>query len=89
MSREKTSVTKNKPTLPETGDGKPITASRHEAFGLISSGFLPPADSITKEGSPTWTFENIAVILGCDVDELTALLRGKPPRFTIEPGARH
>ena len=89
MSRAKTSTRKSVSDLPASGEVRPLTERHQQVFGLISSGYLPPADSITKDGEPTWSFENLALIVGCDTDELIKLLKKQHPRFTIETGSRH
>ena len=75
--------------VPKTNETTPISEAERNVFGLISSGYLPLANTVTKDGRPAWHFESLAKIIGCGVEELSALLRSKGARFTIEPGARH
>jgi len=89
MSKIKASVKKKAFVPPAMTETENVGARLQTVYGLISSGHLPPADTVTKDGHPTWSFDNLATILGCDPDELTRLLRNKSARFSIEPGARH
>ncbi|GAB6046793.1 hypothetical protein JCM19379_06160 [Methyloparacoccus murrellii] len=89
MSKAKASVKKTAFVPPALNDASPMAEKLQSIYGLISSGHLPPADTVTKDGQPTWSFDNLACILGCDADELIQLLRSKTARFSIEPGARH
>lgn len=67
----------------------PTSPEAVEAFNLIASGRLPPAQglcAITDE--PTWRLSGIAALLGIDTDALLDHVRSGPPRFAIEPGKR-
>jgi hypothetical protein len=85
MSKTKSS-TKKAASSAKTTETKAMSYPFQQVFALISSGHLPPADTITHDGQPTWSFETLAVILGCDPQDLANLLRGGVARFTVEPG---
>jgi hypothetical protein len=88
-SKQAAKVKRAAPVAPIPNEAKPLGEGLRQVYGLISSGHLPPADTVTKDGKPAWSFENLAVIVGCEVDELARLLSRKPARFSIDPGARH
>ena len=73
----------------EVHEGKPMSEIDRKVYQLISSGFLPSADTVTKDGKPAWTFESIADIAGCREGELAELLRNQGARYRMPSGARH
>jgi hypothetical protein len=73
----------------EVHEGNPISEIDRKVYQLISSGFLPSADTVTKDGKPAWTFESISDIAGCRESELAELLRHKGARYSMPSGARH
>jgi hypothetical protein len=62
-------------------EGEPLDQGVQEIFNLISSGFLPPADTVLKDGQPAWGFNTLAKIIGCEVAELSLLLKRQGARF--------
>ena len=47
-------------------------------FRLISAGYLPPADQMSpQDGSPAWTLESIALMVGLEIETLVGLLSQK------------
>jgi hypothetical protein len=85
MSKTKSS-TKKTASVAKPTETKAMSYPFQQVFAMISSGHLPPADTITHDGQPTWSFETLAVILGCDPHDLANMLRGGAARFTVEPG---
>ena len=75
--------------IPAADEGDRTSLHAQRIYELISGGYLPPADSVTKDGRPAWSLENLAAITGCGVTVLEKLLLAHAPRFRIEPGARH
>lgn len=69
-------------------DGEPLDQRVQEIFNLISGGFLPPADTVLKDGQPAWGFDTLAKIIGCEVAELSLLLKRQGTRFKPE-GLKH
>ena len=85
MSKTKSS-TKKTASVAKPTETKAMSYPFQQVFAMISSGHLTPADTITHDGQPTWSFETLAVILGCDPHDLANMLRGGAARFTVEPG---
>jgi hypothetical protein len=48
---------------------------------LISQGILPPADQISIKGSPAWTIDSIAKLLGVEKDYLISRAKEAGARF--------
>lgn len=60
-----------------------------QILGLIHAGLLLPADSITKEGMPLWSFSNFAASLGLTELELAEVLPKKHDQRCLRHGMAH
>lgn len=69
----------------------PLPASVQDIFQMIHRGYLPPADQFSvRDGSPAWTLQSLAGILGISPDELLEHINRAGQRFSpIIPGAPH
>jgi hypothetical protein len=76
--------------VPELESG-PLPASVQDIFKMINRGYLPPADQFSvRDGSPAWTLQSLAGILGISPDELLVHINQAGQRFSpIIPGAPH
>jgi hypothetical protein len=90
MSKTNQTTRRRSPVaLPIPSDAKPVSETVRNVYALVSSGNLPPADTVTKDGQPAWKFESLAAILGCSENELLRVLSANGAPFNVEPGARH
>lgn len=73
----------------ESHEPRVISEKDCNVYQLISAGFLPSADTVTKDGRPAWSFESLANIVGCKETELAQLLLNQGGRHRPPPGSRH
>lgn len=73
----------------EPHEPRAISEKDCKVYQLISAGFLPSADTVTKDGRPAWSFESLASIVGCKEAELAELLMKQGGRYRSPPGSRH
>ena len=66
-----------------------ICEKDRKVYQLISAGFLPSADTVTKDGRPAWSFESLASIVGCKDMALAELLMNQGERYRPSTGSRH
>lgn len=62
-------------------DAKKTSPEIAQLFALISEGFLPPADQMDFNGSPAWSIESVAKLLGTDRRQLIRLIRSQGAKF--------
>jgi hypothetical protein len=73
----------------EPHEPRAISEKDCKVYQLISAGFLPSADTVTKDGRPAWCFESLASIVGCKETELAQLLMNQGGRYRPPPGSWH
>ena len=73
----------------EQQEAKPISEKDRNVYRLISAGFLPSADAVTRDGRPAWSFESLAHIVGCKEAELEELLTNQGRQSRSSQDARH
>lgn len=73
---------KKKPKDTVFGDKSKIVPKAMEDLRLIGNGYLPGADLMLHDGTPTWSLESIAKMLEISRTELMGRMAWLGPRFS-------